>query len=137
MPKNSTQPRTTVTCSDCGHEWRTECVDPTKARCPRCRREAATANRERRRTHTPDTHRLETSHDVARKELVRQLAGSWSQIKNCWMERGDQLFQDRSQRILIDQVGVFLYRLNGNGWDRIQGCCHYDLGLIQREFERV
>jgi hypothetical protein len=129
--------RTYVICTVCQYKWQTKCSDPTEAKCPECARVARASGVKPppKPKFISDSAHPE-AHDVARKELERQLARDWTHIKTKWLERGDQLFEHRSRRILVDEVGVFLYGKNGAVWQRVAGLCHYNLGLIGKEFNK-
>jgi hypothetical protein len=129
--------RTRISCDKCGFKWQTKCADPTQAQCSECARVA----RENNIKSAPKPKSISDSahpeaHDVARKELERQLSRDWTHVKTKWLERDDQLFQNRGRRILVDHVGVLLYVPNGNAWKKLAGLCHYNLQLIERNFVR-
>jgi hypothetical protein len=127
--------RTYVICQVCQYRWQTKCADPTQAQCPECAKVARAGGiKPAPKTKSISDSAHPEAHDVARKELERQLARDWTHVKTKWLERGDQLFQDHGRRILVDEVGVFLYAVNGAGWQRLSGLCHYNLGLIGKAF---
>jgi hypothetical protein len=61
---------------------------------------------------------------------------NWNSIRRPWMHRKDSLFQSQNDRILIDHIGIFLYRRTTDGWHRFAAFSGYDRKIILSGFER-